>query len=92
MDPLNQTFDRGVTSLNYSSNTIAVKMKTGLTNKINQAMTTTSNVPNTPITQPVLPPDHTYEDPFPEKRVETGNKIASIMAEEKKRRAEFKEF
>ena len=32
---------------------------------------------------PVPPPDSKYEDPFPEKRVETGNKIASIMAEEK---------
>jgi hypothetical protein len=45
-----------------------------------------------PTLAPVLPPDAKYEDPFPEKRVETGNKIASIMAEERQKRAEFKEF
>ncbi len=33
-----------------------------------------------------------YEDPYPERRAETSRKIAEIMAEERKKKAEFKEF
>lgn len=36
--------------------------------------------------------DTVYEDPHPEKRAQTSQRIAEIMAEERKKKAEFKEF
>ena len=104
MDPMNATYDMigqksSPRSPINSTTTVNAKLKSGLSFKENNqslALILKETVPppmtSLPTLAPVLPPDAKYEDPFPEKRVETGNKIASIMAEERQKRAEFKEF